>query len=288
MIAYIQRDPSGYLFDETYFLMNELFIGFEIRFFNKGEMFNYEFLLGQIIVFTSNLITYEDIKKLCLVIKPKIIVHLSDEIGNRPEYCDLGNLCDLYLRQYNHSHYNYTENSLQIPLGYTNYGFHNIEDFWKMNILEVDSYNSDRKIDWSFIGSMKSDRREMISEMSKIKNNHHGLTENINEVVDIYSNSKFVASGRGSFSLDCFRLYEASQCGSIPIVVGDELELKSSFNFKVFPPWLFCKTWEETRIKCDDILKDDELANKMREDILNWWDFTLKDLRKEIKSVFKF
>jgi hypothetical protein len=88
--------------------------------------------------------------------------------STRPEYSELGNLCDLYLRQYNHPHYNYTENSLQIPLGYTNYGFHNIEDFWKMNILEVDSHNSDRKINWSFIGSIKSDRPEMIYRMSKI------------------------------------------------------------------------------------------------------------------------
>jgi hypothetical protein len=74
MITYIQKDPGGYLYDETYFLINELFVGFEIRFFNKEEMFNYEFLLSQTIIFTSNLIEYEDIEKLCLTIKPKIIV----------------------------------------------------------------------------------------------------------------------------------------------------------------------------------------------------------------------
>jgi hypothetical protein len=286
MKVYIQNDKGGFLYDEFYFLIYDLFKEFKFELFSKEDIEIKEFELGQVIIFTSNLIKFEEIKELVKLIKPRIIVHLSDEVGDKPEYNELGNMCELYLRQYNHRHYSYTENSYQIPLGYTNYGFHNINVIDKFKIKNINPYKGNRSIDWSFIGWLKSDRHQMISVMSKIENNWIGNTENINEVVDVYLNSKFVASGRGNFSLDCFRLYEACACGSIPIVVGDEYELKSTFNYDVYPPWLFCKNWEEARLRCEEILKDDMLVEKMRISVIDWWMATLNNFRSKINSVF--
>ena len=60
------------------------------------------------------------------------------------------------------------------------------------------------------------------------------------DIWDVYRNAKFVPNGRGNAVLDCFRLYEASMAGAIPVVVGSWSEIRETFYFGGdVLPWIF-------------------------------------------------
>ena len=98
------------------------------------------------------------------------------------------------------------------------------------NYLEIPlSPPEQRKYKWSFIGNIKKSRQELLVEMKSIVPNYHGKTDKKN-MREIYRNSIFVPNGRGNHSLDCFRLYEASACGAIPVIVGEKDEIIAYFS----------------------------------------------------------
>ncbi len=48
---------------------------------------------------------------------------------------------------------------------------------------------------------------------------------------DVYNDSIFIPNGRGNFTLDCFRIYEAILSGCIPVIVGKNEELDTIFYY---------------------------------------------------------
>ena len=52
------------------------------------------------------------------ILKPNVIIFLSDESGTYPNLMKLEKFTRLFLRNYNHPHYNYASNNYQLPLGY--------------------------------------------------------------------------------------------------------------------------------------------------------------------------
>ena len=94
----------------------------------------------------------------------------------------------------------------------------------------------------------------------------------------IYSQSVFVPCGRGNSSLDCFRLYEASMNGAIPVLVGSNDEIKSTFKYEENPPWIFAKTWSEAVEKC--------MNTKINsQNVLEWWNTRIEKIRTQILEV---
>jgi hypothetical protein len=218
-----------------------------------------------VFIFSSRTHDFYNIKKVIKRINPKIIILLSDEFyqENKWDYNMLGNYCDLFLRNYHHSYYNYSPNTLVFPLGYTN---------------GCKSFSIEKKYDWSFIGEIKSDRIEMLNVFSQLPNHFIGNQIEKEKMCDIYSQSIFVPCGRGNSSLDCFRLYEASMNGAIPVVVGSKEEIECTFKYEENPPWIFAETWEEAYVKC--------LMNDIRPDeVVNWWKTRILKIRNKIEEV---
>jgi hypothetical protein len=111
------------------------------------------------------------------------------------------------------------------------------------------AWNTSRSLRWSFIGSMKGSRLKALSAFKTINPNLHGFASK-QGVAFAYANSDFVVSPRGEVNLDCFRHYEASALGAIPIVVANATELDATFSgigSASRPPWLFADSWEDAK-----------------------------------------
>ena len=85
-----------------------------------------------------------------------------------------------------------------------------------------------KKYLWSFVGQVQNPYRQECVKWLKtmpdgflhIADSFGGIKNGIEyqEYLDIMCQSKFVICPSGSMSADCFRVYEAMECGAIPIV----------------------------------------------------------------------
>lgn len=296
MKVYLECIDNGELLLETDFILNYLFKDFKFKLVKSSELKTGNFTLPAdvgncVLVFTSNLNSFKQILKVVQKIKPKIIVHLSDEheYENKIQFTKLGDYCDLYLRQYNHPTYRYTPNTFHIPLGFTNFGFEYTNlglknPRWEQIHQSPKNPSLERKYTWSFIGTVKGDRAEMLERFSKL-NGISKYTQTVDEVIETYSESIFVPCGRGNSSLDCFRLYEASACGAIPIVVGSYNEYSNTFKYENSPPWIFADTWEEAFRYVNYLLDNPEKINILQEKLIQWWKLRLESVIAKINTI---
>lgn len=254
--------------------------------------------------------TYDHVLECVLKTKPKIIIQLSDEYKheNLEHHNELANYCDLMLRQHNHTEYRNTffgtglkeyKNLIHMPLGYLN--------DTKINRKDVLPINQ-RKYNWSFVGKIKddqffyydyesstwlptTDRSKMIQIFSSNNTNFFFKDQGVskNELVNIYNNSIFVPCGRGNTSLNCFRNYEATICGSIPVVASKfKDEIGIVFKFSEMPPWIFVNSWEEAIMKCNELVNNIDLLQKMQDENLRWWDSVIENIRRRVMyALFK-
>lgn len=233
--------------------------------------------------------SYQDILECVKITSPKIVIQLSDEFVHEhlQEHNNLANYCNLFLRQYNHKNYSYEKNTVHIPIGYRN-NF-NIKEKYIKNIKE-------RKYNWSFFGTYKSDRKELIDIFSNISNGKYILRDescsdllSSNELVDYFIDSIFIPCSRGWSTLDTMRLYEASICGSIPVVVGTKEEIEVTFKYEENPPWLFFENWEDACKGCLNLLIEEE--NKLQEiqdKILLWWNNRIGKIKTSVNNCLNY
>lgn len=244
-----------------------------------------EIVNNNILLFSSNIYKFEQIKKIILRLKPLVIIHLSDEFGMSPEYSVLASYTKLLLHQYNFKHYprEHYNNTIQIPLGYMTGMFNGKKPF---NIIKP---VAEKKYKWSFIGNIKNDRKEMTLKFSE-KFSENFTLSNVKppEMFNVYNDSIFVPVGRGNVVVDCFRIYEAILSGSIPIIVCQEKEFNESFHFNGdIPPFIFEKTWSDAANKCESLLKDPENVKSIAEKNYIWLQRKIKSIQDKIHLVIK-
>lgn len=242
---------------ESDFILNEFFPGAEVT-------SNFD-VKTDALAFCSRTHSYDEILTIVHKTKPKIIICLSDEFYDEDLSCfnELGNHCDLFMRQYHHSNYTYTSNTIHIPLGYTN---------------GCKVFQEKKELNWSFLGDIKTDRQEMVNQFRKIPKHFVGKSASKDLMCKIYSKSIFVPCGRGNSSLDCFRLYEASMNGAIPVVVGTEKEIECTFKYEENPPWIFAETWKDAYNRC--------LNNSRKSiEVVSWWNKRLNTIRSKVSEV---
>ena len=233
---------------------------------------------NNIIVFNSTNRDYNVIFNIVKLLKPKIIFNLSDETGRREIFQELAKYTKILFRQYHHFHYKQYSNIHHMPLGYMNGMLEN--DYMNIKLKAPDK----RKYTWSFIGSIRQNRVNMISVMSQISPFIVSSGLSPTEMKDIYRNSVFVTNERGWCVLDCFRLYEASLCGAIPVVVGNINEINATFMKHDNPPWLFCTSWEAAVNKCKELFKDKNTIRELSKKNIEWWNKKINSIRKLIKD----
>lgn len=237
-----------------------------------------------LLIINSREISYDDSLEVVKNIKPKILLLMADECGdydpiiyNIKQFNNLSSYCDLLLRQHHHHGYEYDDNIINIPLGYCN-KFLSEFDF---NIPKI----KDRFYNWTHFGELKSDRYEMLNCFSNINTHYSASGIPTNQVANYYLNSIFVPCGRGNMSLNCFRLYEASMMGAIPVLVGSKDEVDVTFKYEENPPWLVFESWKEASIECKNLLDRKDKIQQIQDDLLKWWEKRIYQIKEQIEIV---
>jgi hypothetical protein len=201
-----------------------------------------------------------------LLSKPLVLFHTSDDECKT----DLDDLREIYqrfklvIRQYACGEllgdlYEEMGNVLVMPLGYgVNYtGGQPAE-----NVIDAVAMarGHEHRYKWSFQGTLKRNRQYGLEVFADMRPNFPGTPSHVGkwELFRIYQESVFVLSGYGDSSIDCFRHYEATIAGAIPIVVSPMpliVDAFTSFRDGVLPPWIFSETWEDARVIADDLLQ---------------------------------
>lgn len=254
-----------------------------IEFLSVPSNFNVSLLKkADIIAYSSNKYNVDYISKLVDILNPKVLIHLSDEFGERPQYKEIFDKVQLVYRQYkfpNKIEYHDEINDTSIkylPLGYHSWG--------KKYIREHSILPNRRKYKWCFSGSIKNERTSQIEHISQITP-YFCKNTNAFECTEMFRNSLFAFCPSGNSNIESSRIYEAMYNGCIPIIVGDKEKHNLDYfknMFEIPLPCYFAYSMDEVfsiiqSTDIDELVKTQEhclqwvqnIGNKIRGDIVN-------------------
>jgi len=210
--------------------------------------------------------------KLKLICSKLILIHLGDETGSY----DLSSIYGKFsyvLRTFCSSKYFKSEHVKCIPIGY------------KSGI--INKHKDNRKYKWAFTGTPhKSSRHDLLFQLFSIKPFFCHKTEKFNtkiisaeEMSEVLSSTEFLPCPNGFYHPETYRLYEALQCGCIPIV-----EDTYKYYDRLFPsnPFIKVEKWADVR----PILKswEKDQIKKKQEECINWWNNYKNNLQELLKN----
>ena len=210
--------------------------------------------------------------KLKLICAKLFLIHLGDEGGTH-------NLSEIY-KKFNFvwrgfcSNKYFSNNKINcIPIGYKS-GVQNI--------------GTEKKYKWTFVGTPhKSSRNDLLFQLSNIKPNFIHKTRKfnekiieVNEMSKVLSLTEFLPCPNGFVHPETYRVYEALECGCIPIV-----ENAYKYYDRLFPknPFIKVDKWSEAKTIINNL--DKEKIKQKREDCKMWWNNYKKELQESINSV---
>jgi hypothetical protein len=250
--------------------------------FIKEILYNYEYISSDldnlpsyeidVLAYSSNIYNINDILYAIEILKPKVILHLSDENGERKEFEDLVfPKVNLVYRHYRFNNFKNPKNQKILPLGY-----HCWDQYYPKNSKPIFK----RKYIWSFIGTSKGNRKEYLLKLDAIKPNFYGNTDR-KENLEIYQNSIFVFCPVGNSNVECSRQYTASMNGCIPFLLcSDEVWDETYKHFDIIPPWLHSSNINDLINTIKYYLNNPNKLIKLQYKILKWW----KDIKLTIKN----
>jgi len=218
---------------------------------------------NSIIVFNHNCPYYEYLLEYEKLKLPFGLIHLSDEFIN--DDCNVYNLtmCKFVFRNYYHKIFENTPKVHHFALGYKYDLWNDVLLIEKKNVATFSS--KERQFDWNFLGfdHEKMPERRYAINLFKIIPNNKIVIETGNsygqqltglktpEYRQVLINSKFTLSPFGIKNIECFRLTESLECGSIPITINQDYWEKM---FGEKPPFVMGNTWEESLNKVQNLL----------------------------------
>ena len=208
------------------------------------------------------------------------IILLSDECYKCPT--DFYEYAQFVFRNYWHKQFTRQDNVICFGLGYKT-------GFWQDDSQKLlDSAH--RQYTWSFAGQIsgKPTRSAMISDMKRVPNHfiHEIYTWNdsrslgVTEYQNLLLNSIFVPSPTGYWNLDSFRIWEALECGCIPIV--EKFPLDYFGKFLGDHPFLVVDSWPQAAQEVANLLADPVRLEARRLECYQWW----IEYKKRTNSTF--
>lgn len=204
------------------------------------------------------------------------LIHLSDEWSK--DSLDCYAPAKFVLRNY------YKEldpKVLNFPLGWMSGFTHDLE------IKTVD----ERKYTWAFSGHIdKTTRPQMARWMATVPDGlsffkrageYHGYKLTPAEMSDVFNNSIFVPCPMGNCSIDSFRVTEALQAGSLPIVERNPYWEQLYGN----NPLLQIDDWSDAPELIKQLMTDLEKLETLRQSTHRWWIQHCSDLKLKIKDL---
>ena len=200
------------------------------------------------------------------------LFHLGDESGLHNLSAIYSN-CDYIWRTFCSVRY-FNNNKVKcIPVGY------------KSGIINKEKGN--RKYKWAFTGTPhKSSRHDLLFQFSSIKPFFCHKTQkfdtkiiSVDDMNEVLSSTKFIPCPNGFFHPETYRLYEALECGCIPIV-----ENAYRYYDRLFPnnPFLKIDKWIDAKVIVND-LEEKQIEIKKKE-CQEWWKNQKKIIQNSIKD----
>ena len=197
--------------------------------------------------------------KLNLICSKVFLIHLGDEAGTQ-NLTSIYQKCSYVWRTFCSSKYFNNNHVACIPIGY------------KSGTVKKEIKR--RKYKWSFVGTAhKSSRHDLLFQLKNIQPFFQHKTEKfnekiieVNEMSEILSSTEFMPCPNGFFHPETYRLYEALECGCIPIV-----ENAYKYYDRLFPnnPFIKIDMWSEANVIIKK-MKEEEIKKKSEECSI-WW-----------------
>ena len=198
--------------------------------------------------------------KLELICSRMFLIHLGDESGAYDSSL-IYNKFNYVWRAFCSNRYFNNKKVSCLPIGYKS------GTLFKKEIVE-------RKYKWAFLGTPhKSSRHDLLFQLSDIEPSFFHKTKKFNEKIidvsemsEILTSTKFIPCPNGFFHPETYRLYEALECGCIPIV-----ENAYKYYDRLFPnnPFIKVDRWIEAK----PVIRgwgDDQIKQKL-EECRTWW-----------------
>tara|TARA_B100000686_G_scaffold226271_1_gene233485 strand:- start:5529 stop:6422 length:894 start_codon:yes stop_codon:yes gene_type:complete len=212
--------------------------------------------------------------KLKLLCSNLFLIHLGDESGIF-DLSQIYNNFNFVWRTFCSNKYFNNTNISCIPLGYksgTNY---------------LSKKDDERKYKWSFMGTPhKSSRHDLLHQLSDVSPSYVYKTEKFNKTIlgvkemsQILSSTKFIPCPNGFVHPETYRVYEALECGCIPIV-------ENAYNYydRLFPnnPFVKIDKWQEAKLLINE-WKETQVLKKQSECTV-WWNKYKDKLQNFVKE----
>jgi hypothetical protein len=150
---------------------------------------------------------------------------------------------------------------------------------------------TERQYLWSFAGeAARASRPEMAAALDGIsphlccatdKKRSAALTTG--EYRRLLENTVFAPCPMGRLNLECFRLYEALECGAIPIV--ERRATLDYFTRLLGPnPIIQIRSWEDAREKIRSLTADPPRMDQLQQLISGWWDLHKQTVKNSISQ----
>ena len=227
-----------------------------------------------LIIVDSNIEKKEELyTKLELICSKMFLIHLGDETGEYDSSLIYSKFNYVW-RAFCLSRYFNDKKVSCIPIGYKS------GTFLKKEIVK-------RKYKWAFIGTPhKSSRHDLLFQLSGIEPSYSHKTEKFNKQIidvgkmsEILTSTKFIPCPNGFVHPETYRLYEALECGCIPIV-----ENAHKYYDRLFfnNPFIKVDRWIEVKPVVEK-WEDDQIKQK-REECKTWWNQYKKKLQEFITN----
>jgi hypothetical protein len=236
-----------------------------------------------VLVYSVNQFRRSQIRRGLRLARPRVVFHLSDEWGNRGNWHRILRGVPLVLRQYHFNAYPSYDTIKTFPLGY-------MEGMLPASstspaVTSKQKPMRMRRYSWSFIGTVTGFRAGAIDTFADLGPNHVGSAHPA-DMRGVYLDSKFVLCPAGYVNILCFRNFEASLCGAIPIVAGCSAEhYHEAVDVLGNPPWVFREAWEDALAEVRTLLDDDERLESIRHEVLAWWRTQVEAPKSELRSA---
>ena len=211
--------------------------------------------------------------KLKLVCSKIFLFHLGDESGSR-ELNSVYNACSYIWRTFCSNKYFENSRIKCIPIGF------------KSGVLNKEKNN--KKYKWAFTGTThKSSRHDLLFQLSDIEPFFLHKTDkfdekiiSVEEMSDVLSSTEFMPCPNGFVHPETYRVYEALECGCIPIV-------ESTYNYydRLFPnnPFIQVEKWIDAKPMIKN-WNNDQVKKKSKE-CEAWWESYKNKLKNNVKKI---
>jgi GR25 family glycosyltransferase involved in LPS biosynthesis len=223
---------------------------------------------------------------------PYYVLHLSDEFESDSLAFYNFSMCKGIVRMYPRKDIpeGAKDKTVVIPLGY----------HWTTLEGSEDPLNKTPRLPfrntmWSFYGTGWQDRKGQLEPLASLQPNSLLLVNSWespqkltrNQYIARLLDTVFVPCPRGN-NVETFRLYEALECGCIPIYVknqGDEAYLKTLQDELGLLP---VRSWEEAKLLMEHLFKEKLLLEAYRNTLLTQWKVWKTKLSDQMKKVWAF